>query len=130
MTMNPLTRLLLKFNQNNKQMTGIMKLVLLLCIIQLVVCLQVSKPLFNELYSKCLKSLGVGCVSLSISLIPFDVVSNSHLLVSNADSTGKFSTKLTAKRRYKPRIVKALSEFQAISSGKINEAGQRTLDSF
>lgn len=53
----------------------------------------------------------------------FDDISSgrvSLISASNADSTGKYSTKLTARRRYRPRILNAIPIFQDISQNKIS----------
>lgn len=43
-----------------------------------------------------------------------------------ADSTGKMSTKLTARRRYLPRIVAAITKFEEFSNGKVSEDAMKT----
>lgn len=40
--------------------------------------------------------------------------------VANADSTGKMSTKLTARKRYLPRIIAGVSEFEATAKAPIS----------
>jgi hypothetical protein len=53
--------------------------------------------------------------SLSFANVGIDV--NQQLVIPNvvhADSTGKMSTKLTAKKRYLPRIVSGVAEFKAL----------------
>ena len=59
-------------------------------------------------------ALAIGA-SLSLANVGIDL--DQHLVVpvvAHADSTGKMSTKLTAKKRYLPRIVSGVAEFKAL----------------
>eukprot|EP00802_Teleaulax_amphioxeia_P029551 Tamp_31697.p1 GENE.Tamp_31697~~Tamp_31697.p1 ORF type:complete len:189 (+),score=41.67 Tamp_31697:31-597(+) len=48
--------------------------------------------------------------------------------LAGADSTGKFSSKRTAKNRYVPRIKKGIAAFEQLESGGDGAAFQATLD--
>ena len=72
-----------------------------------------------------LQSIGTGFVIAS--MIPMiDSMSSSsveyhHFIPeAHADSTGKFSTKLTARKRYYPRIVEGVKQFNSIATLKDN----------
>lgn len=63
--------------------------------------------------------------SLSFVLLPInihlaDYEQSSWISKAVADSTGKFSTKLTARKRYLPRILSGLEEFDKV---KANPSG-------
>ena len=56
-------------------------------------------------------------IGASLSLANVGIDFDQHLvapIVAHADSTGKMSTKLTAKKRYLPRIVSGVAEFKAL----------------
>lgn len=57
-------------------------------------------------------------VSFSQFVVDVDNLTFSPISQVHADSTGKFSTKLTAKRRYYPRIVNAIPIFKDIENNK------------
>ena len=40
--------------------------------------------------------------------------SNPTTLIANADSTGKFSSKMTAKKRYLPRVIEGVNIFESV----------------
>lgn len=55
--------------------------------------------------------------SLSPVLIEqFNTAPSQLIKVANADSTGKMSTKLTARKRYLPRVIKGEEQFRALST--------------
>lgn len=55
---------------------------------------------------------------------------NPFIQSAQADSTGKLSTKLTARRRYRPRILEAIPLFQDFANGKVSvEEAQSYLSS-
>mmetsp|Transcript_11594 Transcript_11594/g.15958 ORF Transcript_11594/g.15958 Transcript_11594/m.15958 type:complete len:195 (-) Transcript_11594:1408-1992(-) len=53
---------------------------------------------------------------IAISSNKFDFIQNCKIQPASADSTGKMSTKLTARKRYLPRIVEGYKLFQALLS--------------
>ena len=59
-------------------------------------------------------ALAIGA-SLSLTNVGIDFDQRMVVpIVAHADSTGKMSTKLTAKKRYLPRIVSGVAEFKAL----------------
>jgi hypothetical protein len=81
----------------------------------------------NSLSKKGIQSIVVASTAFLLSSSPLlttidDLTTGRIPLIStaNADSTGKYSTKLTARRRYRPRIVNAIPVFQDISQSKMN----------
>lgn len=65
------------------------------------------------------KWIALGAASLGLMGLPNpDLLLSSHPAVgaAHADSTGKMSTKLTARKRYLPRITEAVKEFNEMAS--------------
>ena len=77
---------------------------------------------------KKLAAFGVLSFSLTTQNLQYDpsTFALAPASVAQADSTGKFSTKLTARKRYLPRINTGVTEFKALTQTKAPNAGVAT----
>lgn len=71
-----------------------------------------SSPLST--FPKTLLSIGSGFL-ISTSTLTWD---HPFIEYANADSTGKFSSKMTARKRYLPRIIEQVREFNLVVDKK------------
>lgn len=76
-------------------------------------------PLLTNI--KKLTVLGLLSLTLSTQNLKFDQSTHelSPVSIAQADSTGKFSTKLTARKRYLPRINTGVTEFKTLTQAKV-----------
>lgn len=105
-------------------MTIFILILLISFFIATVSCLNLKQVLFsnNKALKRGLKSIvAPGLLGLSIINLDIPCINSFHVHIAHADSTGKYSTKLTAKRRYIPRILKAIPLFHEFSSEKVSE---------
>ena len=86
-----------------------------------------SKNQIEYLLSSSNKIISKTIIMTSLLLFTPIIIENSNFIsphqykesiIANADSTGKFSTKLTAKRRYLPRVIKNIPIFDELKLGK------------
>lgn len=90
-----------------------MHLFLFLCLILFV--LAYSAYSYKLGFKRALATAALTTITFSPIITPIDFLGSTiSSSVCRADSTGKFSTKLTARKRYLPRIITGVSEYKAL----------------